>query len=188
MEEANFLTRFASKVTIIHRRDTFRASKIMLERARKNPKISFLPDTVVEDVHDVHKKEVTALQLRNVKTNLVYDFTPPMRCFWGSVTNPTRKFSQASSTMDKDGYLKMFEYVLTRVPGVFACGDCRRPSATGRPSRLRARVAWRRSNRSGFWKSIRSEPKAVSVSTNSEVIYGQNLYSSKRHQEGHPQR
>src|SRR5579885_3335793 len=74
MEEASFLTRFASKVTIIHRRDTFRASKIMLERARNNPKIDFITDTVVEDVHDVHKKEVTALLLRNVKTNEAWEF------------------------------------------------------------------------------------------------------------------
>src|SRR6266404_4073447 len=68
MEEALFLTRFATKVTLIHRSDHFRASKIMLERARKHEKIEFLPETVVEDVYDAAKKEVTGLKLRDVRT------------------------------------------------------------------------------------------------------------------------
>src|SRR6185312_14534391 len=73
MEEAIFLTRFATKVTLIHRRDQFRASKIMLERAQQHEKIEFLLDTTVEDVYDVTKKEVTGLKLRNVRTNEVWD-------------------------------------------------------------------------------------------------------------------
>src|SRR5438128_2335202 len=68
MEEALFLTRFAKKVTLIHRRSEFRASKIMLDRARKHDQIEFLTDTVVDDVLDVSKKEVTGLRLRNIKT------------------------------------------------------------------------------------------------------------------------
>jgi len=74
MEEALFLTRFATKVTLIHRRDSFRASKIMLDRAQHNEKIHFLTDTVVEDVYDHAKQEVTGLKLRNVKTGKVWDF------------------------------------------------------------------------------------------------------------------
>ena len=122
MEEANFLTRFATKVTIIHRRDTFRASKIMLDRARKNPKISFLTDTVVEDVHDVEKKEVTALQLRNVKTNEAYEF-PASALFLGIGHEPNAKIFEGQLDMDPDGYLKTLDHVLTRIAGVFACGD-----------------------------------------------------------------
>jgi len=80
MEEATFLTRFASKVTLIHRREQFRASKIMLDRARANPKIAFMTDTVVDDVLDVSKKEVTALRLRNLKSGESWEF-PPARCF-----------------------------------------------------------------------------------------------------------
>src|ERR1700758_2560388 len=74
MEEALFLTRFATKVTLIHRRDQFRVSKIMLDRARHNEKIHFLTDTVVEDVYDPSKKTVTGLKLRNLKTGKIWDF------------------------------------------------------------------------------------------------------------------
>src|SRR5205085_4839579 len=74
MEEALFLTRFATNVTIIHRSENFRASKIMLDRARRNQKITFLTNTVVEDIHDVNKKEVTGLKLRNLKTGELRDF------------------------------------------------------------------------------------------------------------------
>src|SRR6202162_819963 len=73
MEEATFLTRFATKVTLIHRRDQFRASKIMLERARQHKQIEFLTDTVVDDIFDVSKKEVTGLRLHNLKTGEQWD-------------------------------------------------------------------------------------------------------------------
>src|SRR5207247_4959360 len=74
MEEALFLTRFATKVTVIHRRDEFRASKIMLERAEKNYKIKFMTNTIVEDVYDVSQKEVTGLKLRHVNNGKSWDF------------------------------------------------------------------------------------------------------------------
>jgi thioredoxin reductase (NADPH) len=122
MEEANFLTRFATKVTLIHRRDDFRASKIMLDRAKKNDKIEFLTNTVVEDVYDPAQAEVTALKLRNVKTNKVYDF-PTSAMFLGIGHIPNTKVFEGQLEMDSDGYLVTRNYVSTRVPGVFACGD-----------------------------------------------------------------
>jgi thioredoxin reductase (NADPH) len=122
MEEATFLTRFASKVTIIHRRDEFRASKIMLERARGNPKIDFLTDTVVEDVYDVHKKEVTAVKLSSVKTGKTWDF-PTSALFLGIGHVPNAKVFEGQLDTDADGYLKTHNYVFTRVHGVYACGD-----------------------------------------------------------------
>src|SRR5579862_4587534 len=73
MEEALFLTRFATKVTLIHRRDQFRASKIMLERAQKHHKIQFVTNAIVEDIYDPAKKEVTGLKLRNLKTGESWD-------------------------------------------------------------------------------------------------------------------
>jgi thioredoxin reductase (NADPH) len=122
MEEAIFLTRFATKVTLIHRRDSFRASKIMLERAQHNPKIEFLLDTVVEDVHDVDKQEVTHLKLHNVKTGKVWDF-PTSALFLGIGHEPNAKMFAGQLDTDADGYLKTHNYVFTRVPGVFASGD-----------------------------------------------------------------
>jgi thioredoxin reductase (NADPH) len=122
MEEALFLTRFATRVSIIHRRDQFRASKIMLERARQNERIRFLTDTVVEDVLDVGKQEVTALKLRNVKTGAVRDF-PTSALFLGIGHIPNAAMFDGQLDRDADGYLKTENYVFTRVPGVFACGD-----------------------------------------------------------------
>lgn len=122
MEEATFLTRFASKVTLIHRREQFRASKIMLDRAKANPKIAFLTDTVVDDVLDVGKKEVTALRLRNVKTGECWEF-PTSAMFLGIGHIPNAKMFEGQLDTDADGYLVTQKNVCTKVPGVFACGD-----------------------------------------------------------------
>lgn len=122
MEEALFLTRFATKVTLIHRRDHFRASKIMLERAKAHPKIQFLTDTIVEDVYDVTKKEVTGLKLKNLKTGKIYDFaTNAMFLGIGHIPNAT--WVKEYLDTDADGYIVPTNYVHTKVPGVFACGD-----------------------------------------------------------------
>jgi len=122
MEEAIFLTRFATKVTLIHRRDQFRASKIMLDRARQNDKVHFLTDTVVEDVYDPAQQEVTALKLRNLKTDKVWDF-PTSAMFLGIGHNPNARMFEGQLDTDQDGYLVTKDYVFTRVPGVYACGD-----------------------------------------------------------------
>lgn len=122
MEEAMFLTRFATKVTLIHRRSEFRASKIMLDRAKMNDKIKFLTDAVVEDVYDVSKKEVTALKLRNVKSGESWEF-PTSAMFLGIGHIPNAKMFEGQLDTDSDGYLKTTNNVFTRVPGVFACGD-----------------------------------------------------------------
>jgi thioredoxin reductase (NADPH) len=122
MEEALFLTRFASSVTMIHRRDQFRASKIMLDRARAHAKIEMMTDTIVEEVHDVTKKEVTGLKLRNLKTGTIFDHpTSAMFLGIGHIPN-TRPFIGQIET-DDEGYLKTRDNVFTSIPGVFACGD-----------------------------------------------------------------
>ncbi len=122
MEEALFLTRFATKVTLIHRRDEFRASKIMLERAQKNEKIQFLTNTVVEDVYDLSKKEVTALKLRHADNGKTWDF-PTSAMFLGIGHIPNAKIFEGQLDTDQDGYLKTTNFVFTKVPGVYACGD-----------------------------------------------------------------
>jgi len=122
MEEALFLTRFATKVTLIHRRDQFRASRIMLDRAQNHEKIKFLTNTVVEDVYDPHKKEVTGLKLRDTVHNKTWDF-PTSAMFLGIGHIPNAKIFNGQLDMDADGYLKTTSYVFTRVPGVYACGD-----------------------------------------------------------------
>ncbi len=122
MEEALFLTRFATKVTIIHRRDEFRASKIMYERAKAHAKINFITNTVVDEVYDTGKQEVTGLKLRNVKSGHTHVY-PTSAMFLGIGHIPNTKAFQGQLDMDEEGYLKTRDYVFTGVPGVCACGD-----------------------------------------------------------------
>ncbi|MFN3485632.1 MAG: thioredoxin-disulfide reductase, partial [Planctomycetota bacterium] len=123
LEEATFLTRFASKVTVIHRRDQLRASKIMQEKARKNPKIEFLWDTVVTEILDVKAGRVTGLRLENVKTHQVWTF----ECcgvFVAIGHQPNTQVFQGQVELDEKGYIKVHRGTFTSVEGVFAAGDC----------------------------------------------------------------
>ncbi len=122
MEEALFLTKFASKVTVIHRRDELRASKIMQGRARSNPKISFVWDTLVTDILDPVKGTVEAVKLKNVKTGKESTFkTDGVFLAIGHI--PNTKIFEGQLEMDKNGYLKTTNGTKTSVPGVFAAGD-----------------------------------------------------------------
>ena len=121
MEEANFLTRFASKVTVIHRRDSLRASKIMAERAMANPKIEFLWDSEVIDV--LGSEKVSGLKIRNLKSNeeSVKDFTG---LFVAIGHLPRSELVQGQIELDDEGYVKVEgRSTKTNLKGVFACGD-----------------------------------------------------------------
>jgi thioredoxin reductase (NADPH) len=127
MEEALFLTRFASKVTLLHRRSAFRASKIMLDRAHAHPKIALRANTVVEEVLGVEENEVRGVRLRDVasgeQSTLAID-----GLFLGIGHEPNTKMFAGQIDLDDDGYIRTTGNVLvTRngavVPGVFACGD-----------------------------------------------------------------
>lgn len=120
MEEANFLTKFASKVTVIHRRDTLRASKIMQDRAMKNPKIQFLWNTVIEDV--LGENEVTGLKLKNSKTGEESKL-PVTGLFVAIGHSPNTKLFKGQLDLDENGYIVTKGGTKTSIPGVFAAGD-----------------------------------------------------------------
>ena len=127
MEEALFLTRFASKVTLLHRRENFRASKIMLERAIAHPNIELRTNTIVEEVLGVDEKEVKGLRLKDVKTGNV-DVLKINGLFLGIGHEPNTKMFAGQLDLDEEGYIKTTGNVLTTlndvvVRGVFACGD-----------------------------------------------------------------
>lgn len=122
MEEALFLTRFATKVTLLHRREQFRASRIMLERAAAHPQIVFRTNTVVEEVLGVEQKEVSGVRLRDTVTN-EEEILNISGLFLGIGHEPNAKMFAGQIDLDEDGYVKTTDYVFTRIPGVFACGD-----------------------------------------------------------------
>ncbi len=122
MEEATFLTRYASRVHLIHRRREFRATKIMLERARSNEKIVFITPAVVEDVLDASKGVVEALKLRNPETNEI-GILPVEGVFIAIGHDPNTKIFRGKLEMDPNGYLISRNGTKTNVPGVFIAGD-----------------------------------------------------------------
>jgi thioredoxin reductase (NADPH) len=122
MEEAIFLTRFASQVTVVHRRDTLRASKIMQDKAFANPKIAFEWNTEVEDITDTAKGEVTGMVLRNSTTGERKELAVDGVFVAIGHTPNTALFAGQLET-DANGYLRTHDGTRTSVPGVFACGD-----------------------------------------------------------------
>ncbi len=121
MEEAMFLTRFASRVYVVHRRDQLRASKIMAERARKNAKIEFVWSSVMTEVLDVAKNEVTGLRLRNVKTQ-EERVLEVKGVFLAIGHQPNTDVFRGQLELADNGYIKT-TFTRTSVPGVFAAGD-----------------------------------------------------------------
>jgi len=127
MEEATFLTKFATKVSLIHRRDTLRASKIMQDRAFANPRIEFIWDTVVDEVMGKKGTGVTGLKLRNVKTQQTWDLKID-GLFVAIGHNPNTDIFRGQIDLDSLGYVKTQpDSTRTNIPGVFACGDAQDP-------------------------------------------------------------
>ncbi|MET0643763.1 MAG: thioredoxin-disulfide reductase [Candidatus Binatia bacterium] len=123
MEEATFLTKFASDVSVVHRRDTLRASKIMQDRAVKNPKISFIWDSIVEKVYgDPKAGGVTGVRLKNLKTGETQDFKTD-GLFIAIGHEPNTKLFVGKLDLNPAGYIVTHDGTKTTVPGVFACGD-----------------------------------------------------------------
>ncbi|MFQ5851332.1 MAG: thioredoxin-disulfide reductase [Candidatus Binatia bacterium] len=123
MEESLFLTKYVTKVSVIHRRDKLRASKIMQERAMKNPKISFIWDSIVEEIYgDPSGGGVKGVRLKNVKTGKTQD----CKCdgvFIAIGHEPNTKLFAGQLELDERGYIITHHGTATNVPGVFACGD-----------------------------------------------------------------
>ena len=120
LEEANFLTKFATKVSVVHRRDKLRASKIMQDRALHNEKISFIWNTVVEDI--LGSEVVTSARLKNVVTGKIVD-VPCAGVFVAIGHRPNTALFTSQIDMDEKGYLRTQNGTATNVPGVFAAGD-----------------------------------------------------------------
>ena len=123
LEEANYLSRMASKVTLIHRRDSFRASQIMQKRALDNPKIEVIWDSVVKAIHDPEAGKVTGLTLHNLKTD-AESFFPTNGVFIAIGHSPNTKLFEGHLDMDPSGYIVTAPgRPTTNIPGVFAAGD-----------------------------------------------------------------
>jgi thioredoxin reductase (NADPH) len=122
MEEANFLTRFGSEVSVVHRREQFRASKIMLARAQHNPKVKFLTSTVVEDIFDTSKETVTGVRLRNTATGAVWE--QEVDGFFVAIGHiPNTAVFRGQIETDPEGYILSKGGAKTNISGVFHAGD-----------------------------------------------------------------
>ena len=168
MEEATFLTKFATRVSVVHRRDKLRASKIMQERAEKNPKISFIWDSAVEEVYgDPKAGGVKGVKLKNLKTGKIEDFktdgfSSP------SVMSRIQSFSPASSN-----WIRTATFTLMMAPRpisrVFSLAATCRIISTARLLQRRARDVWRRSMRRDFWR-VNPTRVALQISASTRLL------------------
>ena len=122
MEDSTFLTKFARKVEVVHRRDELRASKIMQERAKKNDKLSFIWDSTIEKIHDPAQNNVTGVTLKNVKTGEKSEKAVD-GVFIAIGHKPNTEIFRDCLDMDEVGYLKITDHSMTSIEGVFAAGD-----------------------------------------------------------------
>jgi thioredoxin reductase (NADPH) len=122
-EEASYLTRFASQVFLIHRRDSLRASRIMAERTLANPKITPVWNSVVEEVLDVSEQHVTGVRLKNILSGETSTL-PCAGVFVAIGHTPNTQIFKGQLAMDEAGYLTLAQGSRTNIPGVFAAGDC----------------------------------------------------------------
>jgi thioredoxin reductase (NADPH) len=123
VEEGTFLTRYASKVFLVHRRDRLRASQILQDRAMKNEKIAFIWDTVVDEIKGDQQSGVRAAHLRNVKTGAEAEL-PVDGVFLAIGHIPSTKLFEGQLKLDEQGYIVTDSRMHTNLRGVFACGDC----------------------------------------------------------------
>jgi thioredoxin reductase (NADPH) len=121
LEEAVFLTRFAKQVTVVHRRETFRASPIMVNRAKQNNKVKFILNHVVEDIDDISKNEVTGIKLRDAQSNKISQY-PADGVFIAIGHQPNTDLFKGQLELTKTGYI-VTNGVKTSITGVFAAGD-----------------------------------------------------------------
>lgn len=123
IEEAIFLTNYAKKVSLIHRRESLRASKILEEKTRRNPKINFILDSIIEEI--IGKDKVEAVKIKNVKTDSLTQVTcQGIFVFVGII--PNTAFLKSQLEMDENGFIITNENLKTSQGGIFACGDCRK--------------------------------------------------------------
>jgi len=126
MEEAVFLTRFAKSVTIIHRRDELRASKFMQEKAKSNPKVRFLWNSVIEEVLGIEVGRVTGIRVKDIKAGT--EQTVAMDGVFAAIGHePNTELFRGQLDLDHQGYLIVRQHTFTSVDGVFACGDVQDP-------------------------------------------------------------
>ena len=126
MEEAIFLTKFAAHVTVVHRRDVLRASKIMQDKALNHPKISFEWNTEISEIKDIEAGKVTSVILRRVDSGLLKELSVD-GVFVAIGHNPNTSLFAGQLDLDKQNYIKTTNGSLTSRPGVFACGDVQDP-------------------------------------------------------------
>ena len=122
MEEAIFLTKFASSVTVVHRRDELRASKVMQERAMKNEKIEFIWNTVIDALYGADEGKLTGVRLRHVETGETRDFACD-GLFIAIGHRPNTELFKGQLELDEAGYIKVRDRTQTNIPGVFVAGD-----------------------------------------------------------------